>query len=217
MSGCFLSPAETWFKHTSASHAVVITTGQIYFQPLFHLSPPLPAPIFILIPLRFSIRDSSLHSFKPHYPFATTTGPNCYSINVTSVAYISVVIAKRELRPADMSDPLCIAACAAGPFIRTLHSPWTQLHHMPSANPILLISHPIPGSFSKQKKKGESRFELCFPTPSSETDSSVFLLVWTVIISNWRGSSSLVTAGLLQYKKWSRGFNYHYEFIYDGN
>lgn len=38
MKGCSISPAKSRFKHTHTSPALVITTGQIYFQLLFNLS-----------------------------------------------------------------------------------------------------------------------------------------------------------------------------------
>lgn len=136
-------------------------------------------------------------------PFCYNNSPNRYSINVAAHWFFTCLCyMKWELHPGNMSDPLFKAVCVAGPFIRTLHSCWSQLHHMPSANPILSISHPIPGSFSKQKKKKK---EKPIQTLLSRTEQRwnrqlyihllFILFILTVILSNWWGSS-LVTAGL---------------------
>lgn len=173
MKGCFLSPAKTWFKHTNTTLAVVITTGQIYFQLLFNLSHRLHQSLY------WSRTDfqymTAAYIALTKLPFCYNNSPDRYSINVSPHwLFTCLCYAKWELHPGNMSDPLFRAVCAAGPFIRTLHSCWTQLHHMPSTNPILSISHPIPGSFSEQKKK-ENRFKLFSPVLSSAvTDNCTF-------------------------------------------
>lgn len=116
--------------------------------------PPLPGPIVILIhadtqyPAAASIALTEL-------PFSCNNRPDHHSINAP-VQSLHVCLSANEC-----STPVTRLICYSkpsvwkGPYNTTLHSCRTQLHHMPSTNPILLISHPILGSLSKQGKKRE--------------------------------------------------------------
>lgn len=128
--------------------------------------PPLPGPIVILIhadtqyPAAASIALTEL-------PFSCNNGPDHHSINAP-VQSLHVCLSANQC-----STPATCLICYSkppvwkGPYNTTLHSCRTQLHHMPSTNPILSISHPILGSLSKQEKKKENRFRLsCSGTAS---------------------------------------------------
>lgn len=167
----FLGNEVLFFFFKNTPHlAVIISRGQIYFQPLQPRPtpplPPLPAPIVILIhadtqyPAAASIALTEL-------PFSCNNRPDHHSINAP-VQSLHVCLSANEC-----STPVTRLICYSkpsmwkGPYNTTLHSCRTQLHHMPSTNPILLISHPILGSLSKQEKK-KNRFRLsCSGTASS--------------------------------------------------
>ena len=179
MKGCFfffLSPAKTLIQTYKRLACCRNYHGSDLFSAFFFFSnppplhpPPSPAPISTLIRTDFQYMTAAAPP-PPHnsiavtkLPFCNNNGSNRYSITVSSAhrffTYLCYIYTRKkwELHPGSASDPLFKAVCAAGPFIRTLHSCWTQLHHMPSANPILSISHPIPGSFSKQKGKKKKK------------------------------------------------------------
>lgn len=155
------------FKNTPQP-AVIISTGQIYFQPLQPRPPSPPSgPIVILIcadtqyPTAASIALTEL-------PFSCNNRPDHHSINAL-VQSLHVCLSANEC-----STPATCLICYSkppvwkGPYNTTLHSCWTQLHHMPSTNPILSISHPILGSLSKQGKKEEEEKRTDSDSPVAE-------------------------------------------------
>lgn len=208
MRSFFFSP----FKNTPHP-AAIISTGQIYFQPL-QPQPPLPLPLPPLPgPIVVSIHADTQYpaaasTALTELPFSCNNRPDHHSINAP-VQSLHVCLSANEC-----STPATCLICYSkpsvwkGPYNTTLHSCRTQLHHMPSTNPILSIRHPILGSLSKQEKKKKNRFRLSCSRTASPFSS--FWLQYSVI----DGDILFVTAGL-RYKKWSRGFNYHCEFIYD--
>lgn len=141
--------------HTPPSSSVQVRS----IFSLFNLDPPLPPlpePIVIWIhadtqyPAAASIALTEL-------PFSCNNRPDHHSINAP-VQSLHVCLSANEC-----STPATCLICYSkpsvwkGPYNTTLHSCRTQLHRMPSKNPILSISHPILGSLSKQEGKKEKR------------------------------------------------------------
>lgn len=86
----------------------------------------------------------------------------------------------------------------------TSHSRRTELHHMPSTNPIASISHPILGSFSKQRRKKQKKEEVESLPERKSFPFSPFGRRFSLIDEDVLGAA----AGLPS-EKWSRGFDRH--------
>lgn len=174
MKDCFLSPAKPWFKHTNASLAVVITTGQIYFQPFFQsLSHRLHQSIYWSHTDFQYMAAASIALTK--LPFCYNNSPDRYSINVSAHRlFTCLCYTKWELHPGNMSDPLFKAVCVAGPSSEpcihaglgcTACHPQIQYYRS-------VIQFP---ALSANWKKKESRFKLHSPVLSSAgTDNCTF-------------------------------------------
>lgn len=120
--------------------------------------PPLPGPIVISIHADTQY-PAAASTALTELPFSCNNRPDHHSINAP-VQSLHVCLSANEC-----STPATCLICYSkpsvwkGPYNTTLHSCRTQLHHMPSTNPILSISHPILGSLSKQEKKKKEQIQ----------------------------------------------------------
>lgn len=180
---------------------LVLTYDGLAFCRNYHGSDPFSASFLAPSPhIHQSIHWSCIDFFlymatvaivSTKLPFCCNNGPDHYSINA-SVRWLFTSLLCQMRAPTRKHVWSTIQSClCAGSFVRTLHSCWTQLHRMPSANPIILISHPIPGPFSKRKKK-ENGFQACSSALSrTRTD------IWTFTSSLFWLPSSGVDVDLL--------------------